>query len=280
VDWVDEVVRAGLLARHGEHEAVLLVQSVRRILDAIDDLAHDGFSRVDLAATVLGSAHALDDGTLLERATARALVHREGGSEIAREDPWSSIGAHRSLVVGAALTWRLPLASDQPLAVAARACDELRVPFVVTQLALDSVGLGFIPKSDVLVVENPRVIEHAAQIGSAQPMVCANGNPSTTITSLTRRLLAEGVAVRYHGDFDVAGLEICSRMHARGLTPWRMTASDYLTALDDADAAGVQLPIDSTPCGPTPWDPDLQEVFEQQRRVVHEERLLERIVPR
>lgn len=277
-DWVDEIIRAGLLARRGEDEALLLVHQVRQILDALDDLTDSTFSRVDLAAEVLGSAHALDDGTLLERATVRALAYRQGGSELARADPWSSIGGHRSLISGAALTWHLPVTSDHSLAQAVAICDELSIPFVVTQMALDSAGLGFVSGSDVLLVENPRVLEHAVQIRSSQSMICGNGNPSMTVRGLVDRLIGDGAVVRYHGDFDAAGIEICERMRARGVRPWRMTAGDYLDALEGARAAGVRLPIDPTPCGPTPWDPDLQDVFNEHRLVVHEERLLQQIV--
>jgi uncharacterized protein (TIGR02679 family) len=276
--WVDDLVRSGLLAGFGRDETEALLHDVRLVLDTIDNVDQASFSRTDLAASAIGSAHALDDGTLLERATARALALRQQGAVTEGVDPWSAIGAYRNLLAGAALTWRLPLESTHPLAEAVQTCDDLRIPFVVTRLALDSVGLRFAPGRDVLVVENPRVVERAAQLGSRQSVVCGNGNPSTTVSELITGLLASDVTVRYHGDFDAAGLEICARMHARGLKPWRMSTADYLEALRDADDAGVRLPLDGNRSGPTPWDPGLHDAFEQHRRVVHEERLLDRIL--
>jgi hypothetical protein len=34
------------------------------------------------------------------------------------------------------------------------------------------------------------------------------------------------------------------------------------------------LPVDPYRSPPTPWDPTLQETFDAERRIVHEERLL------
>jgi uncharacterized protein (TIGR02679 family) len=278
LDWVDDLVRTGLLAGLGPEEAVALLGEVRRVLDAVADGGGDPLSRTDLAATVLGSAHALDDGTRVERATARALVMSHAMDTAGGIDPWAAAGLHRSLVAGAAFTWRLPLVESHPLTPAVRACDAVGVPFVVTRLALQAVPLQFTPSAPVLVVENPRVLEYAAQTGARQAVVCANGNPSATVSELLGVLLASGDEVAYHGDFDTAGLEICARMHARGLRPWRMSATDYLDALEAAKAGGVELPVETRPSGPTPWDPDLRLAFEAHRRIVHEERLLDRIV--
>lgn len=272
-EWADDVIRIGLVARLDETEAAALIGQVARMLDAIDDFDGAAFSRSDLAAAVAGDAHALDDGTVLERATARALALRTDLGE-GLDDPWSSVGAHRSLLVGAAFTWRFPLLPAHPLAIAASTSTDLGVPFVVTRLAVETLDLDFESTADVLVVENPRVIEHAAQTASDQPMVCTFGNPSTTVTMLIDGLIAAGLSLRYHGDFDAAGLEICARMHAGGLVPWKMTSADYLAAIAEAEAADVELPRESRKAGSTPWDPELEVVFNDNRLIIHEERLL------
>lgn len=289
VVWIDEVIGAGVLAGAGPDEALTLIGGVRRVLDAIDRAEGvSSISRIDLAAGALGSSHALDPGTRLERATTRALSHLVaaasgtdaivGSGSEQPVDPWSQLGVHRSLVSGAALTWRLPLLATDPLAPMVRSSDALRLPFVVTRLALDSVGCAFAPDARVLVVENPRVLELAAQLDAAESLICANGNPSTTVNLLIDGLLAAGATLRYHGDFDAAGLAMCARMHARGVEPWRMSVVDYLAALDEADRQGVTLPVDPAPCVQTPWDPELQSVFDEHRRIVHEERLLDLIL--
>ncbi len=74
--WIDEVIGAGVLSGYGPDEALGVVGAVRRVLDAIDGAdAGSSISRIDLAANVLGSSHALDPGTRMERATTRALGH-------------------------------------------------------------------------------------------------------------------------------------------------------------------------------------------------------------
>lgn len=73
--------------------------------------------------------------------------------------------------------------------------------------------------------------------------------------------LARGAHIRYHGDFDAAGLAICAPMQAIGCTPWRMGSADHLAAAAE-------------PAPGTPWDPALQRVFDDHRRIIHEERLL------
>ena len=91
--------------------------------------------------------------------------------------------------------------------------------------------------------------EAAAQACIPTPVLSTNGQPSTTVLLLLEQLRRAGAELRYHGDFDSAGLAICERMTRLGLQPWRMN-------------------------GPTSWDPDLRAVFDRERRIVHQERLL------
>jgi uncharacterized protein (TIGR02679 family) len=105
-------------------------------------------------------------------------------------------------------------------------------------------------------------------------VVALNGNPSGAAQLLLTQLRSSGAALRYHGDFDSAGLRICARMHRLALVAWRMGVSDYLDALATAKAQGAELPSDSHRAPPTPWDPALQAELDKRRRIVHEERLL------
>lgn len=275
-EWIDGVIRAGVLAGLDAPDATRLVTSTRSVLDALGATDGAAMSRVDLAARLLGSSHALDTGTRLERAVTRALSLNGDGDD--GRSVWERAGAHSDLVSGAALTWNLPLAGRHPLAPAVTASTGSGVPFVFTQLALRSYPVELMIGSVVLVVENPRVLEHAAQIRSGAAVVCANGNPSATVQLLARQLVAGGVEVRYHGDFDAAGIAMCARMQSVGAMPWRMTAVDYADALAAADAQAVELPVDKHDAPPTPWDPELAVAFNRDRRIVHEERLLGALV--
>jgi uncharacterized protein (TIGR02679 family) len=129
-------------------------------------------------------------------------------------------------------------------------------------------------ESDILVTENPRMVEAACERRTPYPVVALNGNPSGAARLLISQLLRSEAALRYHGDFDAAGLRICARMHRLGLMPWRMDRTSYLDALADAEVQGAALPVDGHRSPPTLWDPNLQPAFDQHRRIVHEERLI------
>ncbi|HEX6420788.1 MAG TPA: TIGR02679 domain-containing protein, partial [Acidimicrobiales bacterium] len=81
--WIDEVIRAGGLRGCDAEGAVALVRAVRAIVDHLDSATAAGgdaapVGRVELAARLFGSAHALDTGTRLEAAATRALAYRLG----------------------------------------------------------------------------------------------------------------------------------------------------------------------------------------------------------
>lgn len=273
--WINSVIRAGVVRRLDDEGAVDLVRRVRRVLDAIDERAariDTPLSRTDLAADVLGDAHALDTGSRVEVAVSRALVLRAG--PVDPRAVWEVAGVHLDLTSGPALTWNLPHLPDDGLGPLVTAATDRGVPLHLTRMALEAHPLQLVAGADVLVIENPRIVEAAAQRRSSLALVSAGGSPSGAVRLLVRQLLDAGARVQYHGDFDAAGLVLCARMAAIGVVPWRMTADDYLSALAAADAAGVTLPVDPAPPPPTPWDPALHDVFAAERRIVHEERLL------
>lgn len=270
MEWIDEVISAGLLAGLDRHEAERMVGLVRLVVDRVPGPDAPSISRTDLAASVAGSAHALDEGTRLGAAVQRALRYLTGHEA----GVWERAGVHPDLVSGAALTWGLAVHPGTDLEPLVSAASRLAVPLYLTQLTLRRHTVCPADGLDVLVVENPRVVEAAAQLQTEQPVVCTNGNPSGTVRLLLEQLLAGGAGLRYHGDFDPPGLAICRRMHRLGLRPWRMGAVDYRSAVEEAVSAGVRLPRSDTDAGPTPWDPPLQATFNHLRAVVHEERLL------
>jgi uncharacterized protein (TIGR02679 family) len=271
-DWIDSVIRTGALRDADVDAARLFVRRVRMVLDALVSDAREPVSRTDLAARVLGSSHALDSGTRLEAAVVRALAFRHNAT--GSRELWAEAGVHLDLTSAPVLTWRLSLANDCALARLADAATCAGVPLHLSRFALALHPVRVAPGTDVLVVENPRIVEAAAQIGTPTSVVSTHGQPSWTVLLLLEQLLASGAVLRYHGDFDAAGLAICARLYALGLTPWRMGVADYRRALDDADRVGAELPHDASAPGPTPWEPELQSAFEVERRIVHQERLM------
>ena len=273
--WIDSLIRSGVFARMELSRAVRLVTDGRSVLDAIAANAGvaDSLSRVDLAANVLGSAHALDRGTEVEVAVTRALEYRSGESTGARA-AWEAAGVQLDLVSAPVLTWALPVTSRSPLSGLVSEATSLGSPLHLSQLLLRKAPVVVESGVRVLVTENPRVVEAASAAEHRGGVVSLNGNPAGAARLLVDQLLGCGAELLYHGDFDAAGLMICARMHRLGLTPWNMDSESYLRAVRDADAAGATLPVDPYRSPPTPWDPTLQETFDAERRIVHEERLL------
>lgn len=273
-EWIDSIVRSGRLRGLTEPEAVDLVRDTRRVLEAIAQRGASAaapLSRVDLAAQVLGDAHRLDAGRALHHAVTRALsLHYPAVDEDARG--WEAAGVHHDLTSGPVLTWALPALGG--LTTMVEAATSAGVPVHLSRLALLEHPVHAPPGTEVLVVENPRLAEAAAQQRLDRPVVSAGGSPSGAVQLLVRQLLDAGAKVSYHGDFDTPGLLLCARMTALGVTPWRMTAKDYLAAVAEADVQGIALPQELNSPPPTPWDPDLHTAFARELRVIHEERLL------
>jgi uncharacterized protein (TIGR02679 family) len=278
-DWTEEMVRSGVPGRLGVAGTLDLARRVRSTLDRLASVhttdRADELSRTELAATLFGDAHALDRGTTLEGAVSRSLRLEFPGLNY--REMWAHAGAQLDLVSGPALVWGLPVVRSQ-LAPMCQQATELGIPLHLSQFALRRFPVEVARGAWILVAENPRVVEAAAQARSPVAVICANGNPSGAVHLLVEQLLVGGGALRYHGDFDAAGLAICARMVALGLKPWHMDATSYQRAIAAAAHAGEELPIDMSIVPPTQWDPDLHDLFARERRVVHEERVLNDIL--
>lgn len=270
--WIDEVIRAGVLRGLDVAGAASLLQGVRAVLNHIEECNHAPVSRVELAAQVLGSSHALDSGTRMEVAVARALALRLGPTNT--QELWAQAGVHLDLTSAPVLTWGLPLKEECGLFTLARSALDAHIPLHLSRFALQAHPVLVDRGTRILVAENPRVVEAAAQLRSAAPVICSNGWPGSAVLLLIGQLLDAGAELAYHGDFDTAGLAICERMMRLGLTPWQMDAQNYRAAIAAADAAGAVLLKERQAPGATPWDVSLQPLLDEVRRAVHEERLL------
>jgi uncharacterized protein (TIGR02679 family) len=134
------------------------------------------------------------------------------------------------------------------------------------------------PGTVLLVVENPRLVEAAAERNLPAAVMCTNGNATTASLVAIEALLRAGARLRYHGDFDGPGLAMTARALDLGCAPFRMAATHYLAALSSAAADGVDLPHDRSPVPATPWDPGLAAAFTVHRLVVHEERVMDDVL--
>ena len=299
--WAAGIVKARLLGSLDGEEVDRLVSNVRRLLDFLDqngpgsaDIApypgdHPGrtqpqspieaprASRTELAAALFGSSHALDPGTRLASFVSRALRCRLDADLEGRE-LWEASGIQPDRVSAPALAWAIPAAGKSALDALLRGATEGRLPAHVSLLALQRHPVRVPSETPVLVVENPRLVEAAAERGLRYCVVSTNGNPSTAVTTLLDQIRLAGASLWYHGDFDASGIAICRRMRDSGCTPWMMGVSHYEDAIRRAERNGVRLARDTKRCGPTPWDPRLETTFDDLRLIVHEEFILDPVL--
>lgn len=269
-DWMAGLRRDGVLARLRD-PAGDVVQALE-VLGAVGDGGRT-WSRTDLAATVTGSSHSLDDGEPVAGLVLRALALRTGESlptdTSARRSLWERAGVVADGVSSTCLTVGLRVA-DADAGDRERAWNEAADrgdPVHLTPWDLARSELA-VSSREVLVCENPRVLEAVAERCAGRvAVVCTNGRPALVTLEVLRRCAGTGAVLRYHGDFDWPGVAIANQViEAVGASPWRMDADDYL-------GAPVGLPLTGADVEPS-WSPELGPAMRRRGTAVHEEAVL------
>ncbi|MFD3675604.1 TIGR02679 family protein [Streptomyces sp. NPDC058613] len=271
VPWVVRLRSDGLIRRlvGTPAAAYTLLDATATVLRALP--ADPPVSLPAFAARVLGSAHALDDGTpqaTVTLAGIRALTGFPDGTGAEwRREAWASVGLLRDDLSSTVLT--LNLRGTPALDWAADAGE----PCVLTLRQLIRNPLA-ISAPVVRICENPTVLAAAADIHGAHsaPLVCLQGQPSAAALTLLRHLHQGGTTLHYHGDFDWGGLRIASALLRRvPWLPWRYTTAEYRAA------ALVHLggpPLTGRPAE-APWDPRLPDALEEVGLRIEEEAVLD-----
>jgi uncharacterized protein (TIGR02679 family) len=265
---------------------------VGRALAVLERLPGDGGPLPAFADQACGDPHALDEGRRLATYVLRALacLHDEPppATAVERRALWERAGIECDALSTSVLAAGLRPTGDGPLALTARAWAALgqAVRLTLAQLRADpSAGSLTGPATPhVWIVENPSVIAKALGRFGPQcpPLVCTSGWPNTAVVELLRRLRSSGAELWCHADLDGDGLRIAAYVAAKtGARPWRMTTSEYLTAIHEAAAPEGVIPEAVGPePGPAPgrltdvpWDPDLATALRAHRMAVPEERV-------
>jgi uncharacterized protein (TIGR02679 family) len=292
--WLEEVRRAGTLARLAPEDGRRLIVQAIDVMAVLTGPASPGAAglgpastgaaglpgRGELAERVTGTAHGLDDGTLLARIVLRAIARflqmpppRDARS---RRELWEAAGVAVDRVSTTVLTHGLAPLGDQPAVRLLR--DRTRAGFEthLTLRDLSRITWRLPPDTEVFVCENPRVVEAAADRGCTRPLVCVSGNPTTTALTLLDALHAAGAHLAYRGDFDWPGIAIANRMIGRyAARPWRMRATDYEQHVVTARDRGTPLPpLTGAPVDAV-WDPELTLAMTTLGVAVQEESALE-----
>jgi uncharacterized protein (TIGR02679 family) len=229
-----------------------LVEAVLRALPA------NGITRAQLAADVLGDAHALDNSrgvaTLVlavwrqlivprrQPAGAEGLdedgIQRELHAETAR-DTWARAGILVNELARPALFLNL-LATD----ARDHALPAGEPGYLSLRALLRSPPSWDVAGRTVFVCENPNLLAIAADVLGERcaPMVCTDGMPAAAQSRLLSQLTQAGARLRYHGDFDWPGLRIGNQVvREYRADPWRFGVSDYLAAVHSSPRLGHHL---------------------------------------
>lgn len=131
----------------------------------------------------------------------------------------------------------------------------------------------------VFVCENPAIIAAAASWPAkpCAPLICVEGQPTTSARLLLSQLDAAGSTLHYHGDFDWPwpGVTIANFViRAHGARAWRMFAADYLAA-DDLQGARLRGAVVETT-----WDPELGAAMQARGLAAHKEQVVEQFLGR
>ena len=287
----------GLLKRLARRDAVAAAELCRRAEEVLRHLPARGTTRSQLAADVLGDAHALDNGrgaaalvlavwrqttTPAPDAAARVVdddgeterkskedvdLEPAAGAERIRET-WARAGVLVNELARPALFLNLPTngtESDrwppgEPAYASLRSL--LRSP-----PRWDAAG------RDVYVCENPNLLAIAADRWGAgcAPLVCTDGMPAAAQRCLLAQLTLAGARLRYHGDFDWPGLRIGNQvMREHDAEPWRFGAVDYLAAVRTAPSPTLPLGGKAVEAS---WDGALTLAMLEHRVAIAEEAL-------
>lgn len=222
------------------------------------------------AADVLGDAHALDDGAPVSTLALAAL--RADIDERPR-DVWARHGILPGELAAPVLILNLPGDAESPGGMLARRAMEVGEPLHLSlRCVLRTPPAWPVRGRVVYVCENQSVVAVAADRlgGRCAPLVCTDGMPSASHRAILAQLAERGAELRYHGDFDWAGLIIGNFIvRTFGAKPWRFGAADY-EASRGRKLAG--LPV------PAAWDPDLSAKMARAGYALEEEAVVDTLL--
>ncbi|AXG13062.1 DUF2399 domain-containing protein [Intrasporangium calvum] len=300
-DWLAALRRDGVLTAGSDGTSVLI--TALRVLEGCGAFGNGpakAHARTDLAARITGSSHGLDDGSKVALVVLRAAAARSGTrlprSASERRRLWEALGVVVDRVSATCLVWNItpapmPAASTPRLAgpglsgtaahrtdggpPAPGAADARVAPRHLTWWDLDS-GVAFLKGQRILVCENPRILEAIAERGPTAErigLVCTMGRANLVVREVLRRLVTSGAVLRYHGDFDWAGVALANSCLAEfGADPWLMGPDDYHGGHGSEPLSGRPIEAD--------WDQELAAAMRARGVAVHEEAVLESLVER
>ena len=261
--------------------AIDLCRGAERVLWRLPE---KGIARSQLAAEVLGDAHALDNGepvATIVLAVRRRLARQPGDDETidltaepqqaaASEQPIRDIWARAGVLVNElarpALFLNVPIEASE-----SNSWHDGEPSYRSLRALLRSPPSWHVAGRKVFVCENPNILAIAADHWGRDcaPLVCTEGMPAAAQQCLLSQLALGGARLLYHGDFDWPGLRIGNYvMREFGAEPWRFDVTDYIAAARAVANPGHLLQGKTTEAA---WDMALASAMQQHRLAIAEE---------
>lgn len=298
--WLSQAAGAALLKRLSGSDPVAAESIIAQAVSVLRTLPGRGISLAQLAAELLGDSHGLDPGrpvaTMVLRACAAEWPTESIDSAAPRDAEesfrkrWARLGVTVNELALPVLHLNLPVGTGSkndcagPRGTPLLGLAPMLAPFPsgepghisLRRLLRNPPGWDVAGRV-VFICENPNIVAIAAdRLGAAcAPLVCTDGMPAAAQQTLLAQLAAGGARLRYHGDFDWAGLIIGNFvMRAFGADPWRFGAADYLSA-----SIGREIELRGDERVRATWDAQLSRAMSERKVVVHEEAVVESLLP-
>ena len=237
--WLSSTLNRGLVKRHSGTRTQVAAQLLSRVELVLKFLPANGMTRSQLAAAVLGDAHALDPGRPASSIVLAVLRHaRRAGDEEQdieedRRETWATAGVLVNELARPALYLNLPVLPNDRAGLRQHLGTLGEPDFISLRKLVRSPPAWNVANQDVFVCENPNVVSIAADrlAHNCAPLVCTDGMPGAAQRTLLFQLAAAGARLWYHGDFDWPGIVIANLViREHSARPWRMSADDYVSA--------------------------------------------------
>jgi uncharacterized protein (TIGR02679 family) len=280
----------GLLKRLSRQSPPAALQLCHRVEAVLQRLPASGITRSQLAAEVLGDAHALDSGeptaTLVLAAWRQVIAGTDAnhdcvdiepmeGSEMGLDngaerdrDVWAKAGVLVNELARPALFLNLPMRDAEH-----RDRSPGEPAYASLRSLLRSPPQWDVANRKVYVCENPNLVAIAAERWGPDcaPLVCTDGMPAAAQRCLLSQLAKARAQLCYHGDFDWPGIRIGNHvMREHGAQSWRFGAADYKAAVNGATGLGQTLTGTAVRAS---WDEELMAAMQRHRLSIAEEAL-------
>lgn len=281
--WLTSTQNRGLVKRHSGTRTQVAAQLLSRVELVLKFLPANGMTRSQLAAVVLGDAHALDSGRPESSVVLAVLRHaRRAGDEEQdieedRRETWATAGVLVNELARPALFLNLPVIPNEQSAWRHHLGPLGEPDFISLRKLLRSMPAWNVTERDVFVCENPNIVAIAAdRLGhDCAPLVCTDGMPGAAQRTLLSQLAAAGARLWYHGDFDWPGIGIANLViREHSARPWRMSADDYVSA---TETVATRVSLTGTVVAAS-WDDELSAQMMALDVRVAEEALAARIL--